>query len=180
MRRRSLTPRFPVEQTATGEIVSANGIGLDSLIKVAVGAIAVIMASVPSDDIRQQHEAAAAAAGGVAGAGLDLEDLPTRYDPHQLRTYFATRPVRVLRRQAEVCSKLSAVFVAILADWRTGQWAANMPGRAAWLRQVLESLGPAYVKIGQALSTRIDVFPDAYLHEFQKLQVRTRSFPGPR
>jgi aarF domain-containing kinase len=74
------------------------------------------------------------------------------------------------RMQAEVASKLSVFVSALLADWRLGQWEANMKRRAVWLRQIFESLGPAYIKIAQALSTRVDLVPDAYLEEFAKLQ----------
>lgn len=42
--------------------------------------------------------------------------------------------------------------------------------------QVLVSLGPAFVKIGQALSSRPDVLPPAYLQELEKLQDRIPPF----
>lgn len=45
-----------------------------------------------------------------------------------------------------------------------------MPKRAKWLREIFESLGPAYIKIAQALSTRVDLLPEAYLKEFAQLQ----------
>ena len=38
------------------------------------------------------------------------------------------------------------------------------------LKLVLEELGPTFVKIGQILSTRPDMFPIEYINEFQKLQ----------
>jgi len=38
------------------------------------------------------------------------------------------------------------------------------------LRQVLEELGPTFVKLGQILSTRPDLVPPAYIDEFSKLQ----------
>ncbi|TCO72651.1 ABC1 kinase family protein [Marinisporobacter balticus] len=42
-------------------------------------------------------------------------------------------------------------------------------------RQALEELGPTFVKIGQILSTRPDVLPDEYIHEFEKLQDRVKT-----
>lgn len=42
--------------------------------------------------------------------------------------------------------------------------------KPAQLRQALEELGPAFVKIAQILSTRPDILSDAYIEEFQKLQ----------
>ncbi len=38
------------------------------------------------------------------------------------------------------------------------------------LRIALESLGPTYIKIGQMLSTRVDVFPEEFIKELEKLQ----------
>ncbi|MFZ2445736.1 MAG: AarF/UbiB family protein [Syntrophobacteraceae bacterium] len=38
------------------------------------------------------------------------------------------------------------------------------------IRLVLEELGPSFVKLGQLMSTRADIFPPEYLEEFKKLQ----------
>ncbi len=38
------------------------------------------------------------------------------------------------------------------------------------IRLVLEELGPSFVKLGQLMSTRADVFPPEYIAEFKKLQ----------
>ncbi len=38
------------------------------------------------------------------------------------------------------------------------------------IRLVLEELGPSFVKLGQLMSTRADVFPPEYIEEFKKLQ----------
>ena len=40
----------------------------------------------------------------------------------------------------------------------------------ARLRQMLEELGPSFIKLGQLMSTRADVFPLAYIEELKKLQ----------
>ena len=38
------------------------------------------------------------------------------------------------------------------------------------IREVLQELGPAYIKLGQLLSTRADVFPPVFISEMRKLQ----------
>ncbi len=38
------------------------------------------------------------------------------------------------------------------------------------IRRVLEELGPTFIKMGQILATRVDLFPPAYIEEFGKLQ----------
>lgn len=40
----------------------------------------------------------------------------------------------------------------------------------ARIRLVLEELGPSFVKLGQLMSTRADLFPPEYIEEFKKLQ----------
>jgi ubiquinone biosynthesis protein len=38
------------------------------------------------------------------------------------------------------------------------------------IRHVLEELGPTFIKLGQILATRVDLFPPPYIAEFEKLQ----------
>ena len=40
----------------------------------------------------------------------------------------------------------------------------------ARLRAALQELGPSFIKLGQLMSTRADVFPPEYIEEFRKLQ----------
>jgi ubiquinone biosynthesis protein len=44
------------------------------------------------------------------------------------------------------------------------------------IRQVIEELGPTYVKIGQVASTRADIIPEEILKELEKLQDNVPSF----
>ncbi|MEW6613682.1 MAG: ABC1 kinase family protein [Pseudomonadota bacterium] len=46
------------------------------------------------------------------------------------------------------------------------------------LRRTLEALGPAFVKFGQMLSVRQDLFPDEVIQELQKLQDAVPPFPA--
>ena len=41
----------------------------------------------------------------------------------------------------------------------------------------VERLGPAYVKVAQAVSTRVDILSPAYLIEIERLQDRVPPFP---
>ncbi|MEW5785504.1 MAG: AarF/UbiB family protein [Bacillota bacterium] len=47
----------------------------------------------------------------------------------------------------------------------------------ARLRAALEELGPAFVKVGQLLSTRTDLLPPSYINELSRLQEKVPPFP---
>lgn len=49
--------------------------------------------------------------------------------------------------------------------------------RASAFRKRLVELGPAYIKLGQVLSTRPDLVPDAYIREMEKLQSDVAPLP---
>ncbi|HOL66877.1 MAG TPA: AarF/ABC1/UbiB kinase family protein, partial [bacterium] len=68
-----------------------------------------------------------------------------------------------------------------LARWlrlptRAGPFSSeSAPAR---VRQMLEELGPTFIKLGQILSTRPDLLPFAYLQELEKLQDQVAPLPG--
>jgi predicted unusual protein kinase regulating ubiquinone biosynthesis (AarF/ABC1/UbiB family) len=49
--------------------------------------------------------------------------------------------------------------------------------QGVWLKENLISLGPTFIKIGQALGTRADLLPLAYVKELTKLQDQVPPFP---
>ncbi|HEY8175817.1 MAG TPA: AarF/UbiB family protein [Gemmatimonadaceae bacterium] len=51
------------------------------------------------------------------------------------------------------------------------------PEKAVQFRQRLVELGPAYIKLGQVLSTRPDLLPETYVRELEKLQDEVPPIP---
>ena len=68
-------------------------------------------------------------------------------------------------------------FVRYLLPWHWWRRHELVP-RGARIRLALEELGPVFVKLGQALSTRRDLLPDDIADELARLQDRVPSFPG--
>lgn len=54
---------------------------------------------------------------------------------------------------------------------------ARLQKQAVWMRESLIDLGPAFIKIGQALGTRADLLPLAYVKELATLQDQVPQFP---
>ncbi|MFD2704485.1 ABC1 kinase family protein [Salibacterium lacus] len=53
----------------------------------------------------------------------------------------------------------------------------NMHSIGQRIRRVLEELGPTFIKLGQMISTREDIFPPSIIEELQKLQDEVSPFP---
>jgi predicted unusual protein kinase regulating ubiquinone biosynthesis (AarF/ABC1/UbiB family) len=62
-------------------------------------------------------------------------------------------------------------------EFENGDAPVDYGERAAALRRELVSLGPAYVKLGQLLSTRPDLLPEAYIEELAELQDEVEPIP---
>jgi ubiquinone biosynthesis protein len=60
----------------------------------------------------------------------------------------------------------------------SAQHSARHEGRGQRLRLALEELGPVFIKMGQALSTRPDILPVDIAIELTKLQDQVPPFPG--
>jgi ubiquinone biosynthesis protein len=60
-------------------------------------------------------------------------------------------------------------------DARAGDEATDRD-RGARLRRALERLGPTFVKFGQLLATRVDLFSDAFLRELRQLHTHVPPF----
>ncbi|MDX2096969.1 MAG: AarF/ABC1/UbiB kinase family protein [Leptolyngbyaceae cyanobacterium bins.59] len=106
----------------------------------------------------------------------DSEEL--RYDPNQIAAYYSTQFWRVLGRFFSIVWPFFSLWLGIQWDRSRGSLQRNEGKRAAQLRRILTKLGPAYIKIGQALSTRPDLVSPIYLEELTMLQDQLPPFPN--
>lgn len=64
-----------------------------------------------------------------------------------------------------------------LANEDVGETNGASPEKAVEFRKRLVELGPAYIKLGQVLSTRPDLIPESYVAELEKLQDDVPTMP---
>jgi predicted unusual protein kinase regulating ubiquinone biosynthesis (AarF/ABC1/UbiB family) len=108
---------------------------------------------------------------------VDEPEVP-RYDPEAIAAEYRGRPFQVWGRLLSVFWTFLTFVLALLWDRQTGQIEKNQRKRAVRVREILTQLGPAYIKIGQALSTRPDLVPPQYLEELTHLQDQLPPFPN--
>ncbi len=100
------------------------------------------------------------------------------YDPDEIAARYRQQPFKVFARTLSIF--LPFVWFALRLWWDrvTGGGDRAQKGQAIHLREMLTKLGPAFIKIGQALSTRPDLVPPNYLEELTKLQDQLPPFPN--
>ena len=93
------------------------------------------------------------------------------YDPAGINAYYQSRFPSVVSRVFAVLWPMLSFALGVWLNGRGGGTSeANQRRQAQRLRELLTDLGPAYIKIGQALSTRPDLVPPVYLDELTQLQ----------
>lgn len=107
-----------------------------------------------------------------------VEPEALRYDPVAIAEYFRHRPLEVFGRIFRVVFPILSFGLGLWWDRRRNRAVKNERRRAIQLRELLTRLGPAYIKIGQALSTRPDLVPPLYLEELTQLQDQLPPFPN--
>ncbi|XP_010936093.1 uncharacterized protein [Elaeis guineensis] len=105
------------------------------------------------------------------------ETLPLVYDPDIVASYWGKRPRAVATRVVQLLSVAGGFLSHLAWDLITKKIKENEVARAIELREIVTSLGPAYIKLGQALSIRPDILSPAAMTELQKLCDKVPSFP---
>ncbi|MGK7939928.1 MAG: ABC1 kinase family protein [Crocosphaera sp.] len=101
-----------------------------------------------------------------------------QYHPDIINQYYSQRLLTVLGRLLSVFLLFSRFALGLWWDKVRGKNPKEERKRAIHLREMLTELGPTYIKVGQALSTRPDLVPPVYLDELTTLQDQLPSFPN--
>jgi ubiquinone biosynthesis protein len=92
-----------------------------------------------------------------------VRDLPRL---HEISSVFIRHGLGDLVRRIGVASLLE--HAGQILSWGARRESVRLePAQRA--RQALEELGPTFVKLGQVMATRVDLFPPAWIAEFEKL-----------
>lgn len=99
------------------------------------------------------------------------------YNVSKIAGIYQKKPLIVLRRLFQIASTLGKWFGLRYVDKLTERADQMFEVRAEELRKILVELGPAYIKIAQAVSSRPDLIPPSYVDELSLLQDRIAPFP---
>ncbi len=111
------------------------------------------------------------------GVGQDDDNVGSPYPPGSTTynkriadQFFGARPLYVFRRLLKLSQITGAFNVKLLLDWRLGNLEDNEKERAKEALGLATQMGPTFIKLGQALSLRTDLIPEAYALELRQLQ----------
>ncbi|MDB9455336.1 ABC1 kinase family protein [Dolichospermum circinale] len=93
-----------------------------------------------------------------------------QYNPEAIARYFRYRPWLVWGRLLSIIWSFAGFVFSLKWDEWQEQIEENQGQRAIELRNLLTRLGPTFIKVGQALSTRPDLIRKDFLAELVKLQ----------
>ena len=93
-----------------------------------------------------------------------------QYNPEAIARYFRYRPWLAGGRLLRILWSFIGFILSLKWDEWQNQVEENQGKRATQLRHILTNLGPTFIKVGQALSTRPDLIRKDFLEELVKLQ----------
>jgi predicted unusual protein kinase regulating ubiquinone biosynthesis (AarF/ABC1/UbiB family) len=99
-----------------------------------------------------------------------------QYNPEAIARYFRYRPWLVWGRILKITWSFAGFILGLKWDEWQNQIEQNKGKRATQLRELLTNLGPTFIKVGQALSTRPDLIRKDFLEELIKLQDKLPPF----
>ncbi|MDJ0633324.1 MAG: AarF/ABC1/UbiB kinase family protein [Xenococcaceae cyanobacterium MO_188.B29] len=102
------------------------------------------------------------------------------YDAKAIASYYRYRPWLVIWRSLKIIWFFGIFLLSLQWDRWTDKKQQNQQKRAKQLGGILTTLGPTFIKVGQALSTRPDLIHKDFLEELIKLQDQLPPFDSKR
>jgi predicted unusual protein kinase regulating ubiquinone biosynthesis (AarF/ABC1/UbiB family) len=99
-----------------------------------------------------------------------------RYNSDAIARYYRLRPWQALARTFKIIWYFAGFLLGLKLDEWQGLVEENKLKRATQMRTILTRLGPTFIKVGQALSTRPDLIRQDFLVELIKLQDQLPAF----
>ncbi|MEA5502270.1 AarF/ABC1/UbiB kinase family protein [Halotia wernerae UHCC 0503] len=99
-----------------------------------------------------------------------------RYNPDDIARHYRYRPWLAWGRLLRIIWSCAGFILSLKWDEWQNQVEQNKGKRATQLRELLTRLGPTFIKVGQALSTRPDLIRKDFLEELVKLQDQLPAF----
>lgn len=93
-----------------------------------------------------------------------------RYNAEAIARHYRYRPWLAWGRMLQIIWSFAGLILSLKWDEWQDQVEQNKGKRASQLRELLTRLGPTFIKVGQALSTRPDLVRKDFLEELIKLQ----------
>eukprot|EP00741_Cyanophora_paradoxa_P003975 tig00000743_g3862.t1 len=114
-----------------------------------------------------------------AGSEVQLQRSASRLRELDHEFSFSRQMPKLLWRSAEIGTAFGGLLLRVLWDLQRGRRGPEMQRlRGKDFAMTLAKLGPTFVKVGQALSTRPDLLPPPVLYEMASLQDRLPPYPN--
>ena len=164
--------RFPFFAPATREFIGT----FPEFVRIGLGFLAIDFIPTVFDVIFLRILWKRVIAVRPANKDIDLSSLPKVYDYQKIEEFYSKQPQLVAARATEIFVVAKDFLLGLFDDYRTGKTEENQSLRARQFTEIITTLGPAFIKVGQALSIRPDLCSPAYLEELIKLQDKVPPF----
>jgi len=110
--------------------------------------------------------------------GINAPYAEASYDPHAAELFYRDRPLSSFTRLAQLVTRSSSFIADTILDTKLNREEKMVERRSQELLELITALGPTFIKVGQALSTRTDLLPAKYAKGLTKLQDAVPPFSG--